>query len=299
MSVVNAMRAVEREIDERIAQLPLWRCAKDVVLRATLDFYRLAHETILIFSAGAIGSCNEEAFENVALQLQRFQAGCFYVLKWALVWCPERSAETLTDEMIQEAQDLGSKYETLVDALKAAKHGVVEIVVDEETREVTVYEGGDLTGSDWRLVDHQRGANLFHSHVSLTEDTDQITKGWTAGAYRRTVRWLGDLARDGQGDTVIFTSPGGDHVPLFSRPTIIRVPEPPAREIGAVLDDLTLGSKKLTESQIYRHTSWLDTPLVAVGTERHGPSDLLIALAGLGREDHMLRLAAMVDTHST
>ena len=295
MPVDDVMRGVEREIDERIEQLPLWRCGRDNVLKAILDFYRLAHETSLMASAWATCNENKEAFEIVALQLQRFQAGCFYVLKWALRWCPERSAETLTDEMIQEAQDLGAKYETLVDALKFANCDQIEILVDEKTQEIMVYEGGDITGADWSLVDHQRGANLFHSHVSLTEDTDQLTKAWTAGVYRRAVKWLGDVASEGRGDTVIFTLPNGDNVPLFSRPTIIKAPEPPDPEIGAVLDDLTLTPQKISGQWFWDHVCWLDTPLAVVGTERLGPSDLLIALAGFGSDDHMLRLAAMVD----
>lgn len=294
MPVNDIIRRVEQDIDQRIEQLPLWRCARGSVVRAALDFYRPAHETRLIFLAWA-ESGNTKAFDIVSLQLQRFQAGCFYVLKWALMWCPERSAETLTDAMVQEAQDLGAKYETLVDDLKFAKYDQIQIVVDEKAREVTVYEGGDVTGGDWCLVDHQRRANLFHSHVSLTVDTDPLTKAWTAGVYRRTVSWLGKLAREGQGDTVMFTLPSGDHVPLFPRPTVINVPEPPDEEIGAVLKDLTLTQDKVSGPRFWDYVSWLDTPLVAVGLERLGPSDLLIALVGFGGDDHMLRLAATVD----
>jgi len=289
------MRRVERDIDEQLEELPLWRCARDDVLRATLDFYRGAHEIVLLAAAYMISQGSQEGYDNVALQLQRFQAGCFYLLKWALAWCPEQSAQTFTDGMIQEAQDLGAKYETLVDALKSAKYDQVEIAMDESARQVTVYEGGDITGADWSLVDYQRSANLFHSHVSLTEDADQLTRAWTAGAYRRTVRWLCDLAREGQGGTATFTLENGDHVPLFSQPTIIRVPKPPDQEIGSVLEDLTLNREKVSEDRFWRYISWLDTPLVDVGTERLGPSDLLLALARFGNDDHMLRLAATAD----
>jgi hypothetical protein len=65
---------------------------------------------MLIASAYALSRGSEEEFYTVNMLLQRFQAGCFYVLKWALKWCPERSALTFTDEMIHEAQDLGSKH---------------------------------------------------------------------------------------------------------------------------------------------------------------------------------------------
>jgi hypothetical protein len=294
MPVNDAMRRVEREIDDRLRELPLWRCAKGSVLKTTLDYYRNYHETIslmMIYTASIGGG--EEAFYNLNLQLQRLQAGVFQILKWALVWCPEHSAETFTDEMIHQVQDLGGKYEALVDALKYAKYDQIEIAVDESARQVTVYEGGDVTGADWNLVDHQRRTNLVHSHVSLTEDADQLTNAWTAGAYRRAIRWLGDLAREGQGDTVMFTLPSGGHVPLFSRPTIIRVPEPQDREIGAVLEDLTLTPEKVAGPRFWAYVYWLDTPLVAVGTERLGPSDLLVALAGLAGDDRAIVVPAL------
>lgn len=295
MPVSEAMRQVEWEIDERLKQLPLWRFARDKVLRATLDLYRDAHEHVEIACVLAFTSGRQEDFLVLNQQLQRFQAGFFQVLKWALTLCSEQSAETFFHQMIYEAQDLGAKYETLVDSLKAAKHGVVEIVVDEGTRQVTVYEGGDITGTDWGLVDRQRNANLFHSHVSLAEDGDQLTKAWTAGVYRRTVSWLGALAMSALSKATIFCMPNGVLVPLPYRSVVVRVPEPPDQQFQAVLDDLTLGSEKLTEPEIWRYVSWLDTPLVVIGTERQGPSDLLIALATIGGEDHMLRLAATAD----
>jgi len=295
MPVSEAMRRVEREIDEHLEQLPLWRCARDGVLKAALDYYRGVYEVILIESSSALANQNQEAFYILAQQLQRFQAGFFQVLKWALTLCPEQSKETFSHEMIHEVQELGSKYETLVDALRLAKHDFFEIVVDEKAQRVTVYEGGDVTGADWGLVEQQRHTNLFHSHVPLTDDADQLTTAWTAGAYRRTVAWLGNLTSDAQTDPVIFSLPSGVLVPLPHRPVIVGVPEPQDLQLRAVLDDLTLNAAKLTGSQLGRHVSWLDTPLVAVGAERLGPSDLLLALAIIGRDDHMLRLAAAVD----
>jgi hypothetical protein len=104
------------------------------------------------------------------------------------------------------------------------------------------------------------------------------------------------LASDAQSETVTLPLPNADSVPLFSRPVIVSVPEPSEREIGSVLDDLTLTTEKLSGDQVWRYISWLDTPLVAIGPERLGPSDLLVALAGIACEDHMLRLATVVDT---
>jgi hypothetical protein len=141
MPVSDEMRRVEREIDERLSQLPLWRSAREDVLKATLDYYRDAHEVILIETSLAITSGSEQDFFILNQQLQRFQAGFFQVLKWALTLCPERSEEIFFHEMIHEAQDLGSKYEALVDSLRLANNDLVEIVVDKNARQVTVYEG--------------------------------------------------------------------------------------------------------------------------------------------------------------
>jgi hypothetical protein len=160
---------------------------------------------------------------------------------------------------------------------------------------VTVYEGGDITGADWSLVERQRRSNLFRSHIPLTEDRDQLTRAWTAATYRRTVSWLSVLTANALTETVMFTQPSGGQIPLFPRPVVVSVPEPPKPQLRAVLDDLTLSATRMAGSELWRHVSWLDTPLVAVGAERLGPSDLLIALAGIGREDHMLRLAAALD----
>jgi hypothetical protein len=209
MPVSDAMRRVEQEIDERLRQLPLWLCPRDAVIKASLDFYRDAHEMILI-AIFAVTSGSDE-FYNLNLQLQRHQAGFFQVLKWALLWCPERSAETFNHEKIHEAQLLGTSYQTLVDSLKLGNYDLVEIAVDEGSRLVTIYEGGDITSADWSLVVHQRRANIFHWHTSLTEDADQLTKAWTAGEYRRTAAWSSKLASDAQSDTVMFRHSGRAH----------------------------------------------------------------------------------------
>ena len=69
MPVSDAIRQVEREIDDRLAKLPLWRCARDNVLKAVLDNYRDAHEAILIATATAMSHANEAEFYNINLQI--------------------------------------------------------------------------------------------------------------------------------------------------------------------------------------------------------------------------------------
>ena len=142
MPVSDAMRRVEQEIDERLRQLPLWLCPRDAVIKASLDFYRDAHEMILI-AIFAVTSGSDE-FYNLNLQLQRHQAGFFQVL--------------------------GTSYQTLVDSLKLGNYDLVEIAVDEGSRLVTIYEGGDITGADWSLVVHQRRT----PNIRAAEGTSRI-----------------------------------------------------------------------------------------------------------------------------
>ena len=279
--------------------MPLWRCAREPVVRAALGYYRNAAEIHMLMIAWAANQEDQERtrlIETVPLVENRIRAGVFYVLKWALTLCPEQSTETFDETLVHSTHEIGAHYETLVDSLKAAKHGLVHIEVDRVARLVTVYEGGDITGEDWALVEHQRRTNPFRAHVPLTEDADQLTAAWTAGDYRHTTAWLRDLAVEAQREqTVMFAPPGLDPVPLFPRPTVVSIPDPPATEMKAVLEDLTLTPEKLSGPGFWRYRSWTDTPVILAGTERLGSSDALIALGGMAGDDHMLRLAALVD----
>src|SRR5207244_11079705 len=89
--------------------------------------------------------------------------------------------------------------------------------------------------------------------------------------------------------------PGRDPVPLFPRPKGVAIPDPTDPRMRAVLDDLTLTPEKLAGRDFWRYHTWLDTPVIVAGAERLCPSDALIALGGMTGDDHMLRLAALVD----
>jgi hypothetical protein len=298
MAVSAEVRKVEREIDERVAALPLWRCARDSVVRAALDYYRSAGEMLMaMISWAAMQEPDERTrlIGTIPLVEGRVKAGVFYVLKWALTLCPERSAEVPDQEMIHSAQEVGAHYEALVDSLKLAEHGLAHIEVDPEARRLTVYEGSDVTGEDWALVDQQQSTNPFRAHVPLTEDADQLTRAWTAGDYRRTAAWLRDLAADAQHETVVFAPEGVAPINLFSRPVVLTVPDPPEPAMKAVLEDLTLTTEKLSGAGFWQYVTWVDTPVIVAGGERLSPSDALIALGGMAGDDHMLRLAALVD----
>lgn len=299
MAVSAEVRKVEDEIDERVCAMPLWRCAREPLIRAALEYYRGVGEVLRLQIAWAAMQEHRETarlIERVPLVENRVKAGVFYVLKWALTLCPGQSTEDFDEMMIHSAQEVGAHYETLVDSLKLANHDLADIEVNRVARLLTVYEGGDMTGEDWALVEHQRRTNPFRAHVPLTEDADQLSAAWTAGDYRRTAAWLRDLAVEAQREqTVMFAPPGVDPVPLFPRPTVVSIPDPPDPEMKAVLEDLTLTPEKLAGQGFWRYGSWIDTPVILAGTERLSPSDALIALGGMAGDDHMLRLAALVD----
>jgi ketosteroid isomerase-like protein len=144
-------------------------------------------------------------------------------------------------------------------------------------------------------LDIELSTNPFRAHARLTEDADQLTTAWTAGDYRRTAVWLGDLAADAHRETVEFAPPGSEPVPLFHRPTVVRIPDPPDPEMKAVLEDLTLTTEKLAGQGFWRYVTWADTPVIVAGGERLSPSNAVIAVRGMAGGDHMLRLAALVD----
>lgn len=295
MAVSDEVRQVEREIDDRIRALPLWRCGRERVVRAALDYYRDASEILMLQLARAQFMADDKIGHRVLLLENRMRAGVLYVLKWALAFCPEQSAEAFDVETIHSTQELGGHYEVLVDALRLAEHGLVDIEVDCEARRFTVYEGGDVTGADWALVDYQQRTNPLKAHVPLTDDRDQLTAAWTAGDYRRTAAWLRALAADVQRETLVFAPPGAAPIDLCPRPVVVAIPNPPEPAMKPVLEDLTLATEKLSGRGFWRYVSWPDTPVIAAGRERLALSGALIALGGMARDDQMLRLAALVD----
>jgi len=157
MHVSDEVRQVEQEIDDEVRTLPLWRCARELAVRGILDYYRQTGEVLLLamsWAARQEPSERAERFERIFLFENRKRAAVFYALKWALTLCPEQSAEACNETLVHTATEVGTNYEALVDALKFASRGLVQIEVDREARSVTVYEGGEMTGDDWAFVEH-------------------------------------------------------------------------------------------------------------------------------------------------
>jgi hypothetical protein len=116
MAVSDEVREVEREIDDGIGILPLWRCGRGRVIRAALDYDR-AFSKVLIFRLAQASLVADGQVMHRALPTEdRVRAGVFYTLKWALKLCPEQWDETFDAAAIHSTKELGGHYEALVDA---------------------------------------------------------------------------------------------------------------------------------------------------------------------------------------
>ncbi len=78
MTVSDAVRALEQQIDTHVTALPLWRFRRASVVRALLEHYRGATE---VAGVGAVFAAQGGDDPLIPLQLhQRWQAGVFWAL---------------------------------------------------------------------------------------------------------------------------------------------------------------------------------------------------------------------------
>ena len=81
MGVSAEVREVETEIDALVRAMPLWRCAREAVIRAALEYHRKAGETLMAMMAfAAMQEPDEQAqlIESTVLVEGRVKAGLFY-----------------------------------------------------------------------------------------------------------------------------------------------------------------------------------------------------------------------------
>jgi len=295
MPVSMQVRRVETEIDHSIAALQVWNTPRETLLRAILEYYR--DEIELVFTRASVGLQLNDAteLESGFGRERDLHAGVLQALKWAMeLSSPYSEGASPNVEVVHEVIDLGWRYEVLVDALKMANHDRVAIAVDNATRTLTVYEGGDRTGVDAQLVAHQHRTLPLHAQVPLIADEDQLTTKWTAGDFRRVIGRLATVATNVESEEVVSTF-GGRETSLFNRPVIFEIADAPEAAEQAVLEDLTLTADKVAGLNKWRLASWMDVPLVAVGLGRLAVSNIVKALAGLVRDDYMLRVAIRSD----
>jgi len=294
MPVSEEVRRAEAEIDEHIQNLKVWRSDRNLILRALLDYYRDAIEVVFSIQGWARETDQPEAAQGAFALEHQLHSGILQAIKWASTLARKGARQRAPNaEALRKVFDKGTTYEVLVDALKMAQHDLVRIACDSLERSLTIYEGGNQTGFDNQLVQHQHNMNPLVLYSRLTQDEDQLTTRWTAGDYRRTIRKLAEQAHGASEETFVSTFHGAEP-PLFSRPVVLEVYAPTDSAEDAVLEDMSFPSPSTPPRALYSWTSWLDSPLVVVDGRRLATSNVLIALLNLG-EMHMLRLAARVD----
>jgi len=297
VSVSDRVREIEREIDVSIRQLPIWRASRAEVLEDLMRTYRDAIELVFLklLQAETLDGPPDD-FGAAFGQENRLRAGALWALKWASEYCPAsgtpatRSPEDLVDVLF-----LGATYEAFVDALKYAQRDLITIKVDEACRTIAFYGGGSATAFDVNIIHHQGITTPMTRHVSLTEDSDQLTSQWTAGDYRRVTKGLADYAAHEENTICVdpaFLAKIGKSEISIPQPTLVWFDRPTNVPDCHVFDDLVLPTDIDGELK-WKLVSFLDTPIVQVDDRFCALSSDLKAIAVT--DDYMLRLAARVD----
>lgn len=294
MAVPEEMRKVERVIDSRIASLPVWTAQREVLLWMILNYYKESMgEVFMRFMHGRLFG-NTDSTRIGLLKEHSLHSGILQALKWAMEFASSDGSGSKPELLdLAELVKLGALYEILVDSLKMGRYDRVAIHVDRDHQVVTVYEGGDLTGADNQLIEHQVDTLPYYSHSSFVDNEDALTSKWTAGDYREVVERLAGMARLMETSQGISTLPGSEAA--IELPAIIEIPDYSDPPKQSVLEDLTLAPEKVAGRGKWLLTALLDVPLVMIGTVRVGVTNVLKTVGGGGRDDHMLRVASRVD----
>lgn len=294
------VRDAEAAIDGAIRALPVWQSTRDATLKAVLDVYRDLLDVVFVemgrqrILAEFLGP--REATPLVPIVMEhRLHTGIFWILKWALAWCPDAGHAPPTPDDITSLVGTGSAYVHLVDALWMHKRDWGRVDVDLASRTLLISEGGDQTGGDRELAEYLHGFLALHRHHSFTDDSDKLTSRWTAGEYRAFGKALIDECSRLCTETVQFsgTDPPLD---LFKRPVILPVPDALVAQHEFLVRDLALTHERLADpGACWRLSSWLDTPLVECGGAYWCASNAVQSVFREYHDDYMLRLAALVD----
>lgn len=290
--VSEEARNAEIDIDARIPQLPIWNGRKTAILKRLMHVWRDALELACIRYGHASMLQKDESFEIATAIEEHAHIGVFWCIKWAFEYArPSSRWKPTTEQLVTLANREGVAYQALVDALKLAKVDEVEVIADPSTRTLTVYEGGNLSGYDHSIVGRDHKSLPFHKQCPLVEDSDQLTKRWTAGEYRAYWRWLRSIAEASETETVLAKAgPSAPPQEMFRRPVVFSVPNPPA-QFTNIQEDLTLTQQKVNcmKWRLY----YPDCPLIQIGSSTFAISSVVRALASV--DDYMLRVAVLLD----
>jgi hypothetical protein len=293
--VSERVRAAESDIDDRIRRLSVWNGRKTAVLRRLMNIWRDGLELAYMRFGHATMFQNSESFEVATALEQHTNIGVFWCLKWAFEYAQTSSRWKPSDEqLVKLAASEAVAYQVLVDALKFATVEGVEIDVDADRRVLTVYEGGNISGYDHQIVARDHKSLLFHKQSAPVEDSDQLTKRWTAGEYREYWRWLRSIAEAAETETILAQAgPLAPRQEMFKRPVVFRVPDPPA-PFWNIQEDLTLTQQKIDCGMKWKLSGYADCPLVQIGSNTYAISSLIKTLASV--DDYMLRVAVLIDS---
>lgn len=289
------VRKAESAIDADIRALKIWKSGCEATAKAILDTYRDIIEVIFLrLHADSLGLAQTNM--QAALMMEHhLHTGVFWLLKWTFAWCPENGNPAPAGEEIEKLIHTGSSYQNFVDALWVNKTGRGRVEVNIPSQSIVIFEGGDQTGRDRDLASYINGFVALNQHNSFTEDGDKLTSSWTAGDYRALGKDLLDECTRVCGETVQFS--GADPpIDLFKRPVVVRIPDSLVCKYEHLIQDLALSLSRLANiANCWRLMSWFDTPLIYIGGVYWCPSNILQTVFGDGQDDHMLRLAALVD----
>lgn len=264
--VGEEVRVVEREIDECIRKMSVWNTKRDFMLRRLVMLWRDAVELAQMLAAHAQMFGVEDGLQRSLAGEHLMVTGLYQTIKWTLEYGADKGNEEIADEtLIPFVMKVAAPYQLLVDALKLGAHGMADFSLDHAEKTLTVYEGGEVSGHDFSIIERDHSTNPFHKQTPLIDDSDQLTKNWTAGQYREYWKWLNSRAEDAEKDTIMGQGgPLAPMVEIMKQPVVLDVPVPPA-SLGHVQQDLTLTSDKAKSSLKWKIDSWHDCPLVCVG----------------------------------
>ncbi len=293
--ISDEVRTVEKEIDIFVEDLPVWKTKRQVLLTKLMEIWRDGLEVLGLKTAHALMFNIPNGVEKGIAQEHQLATGVYQCLKWAMIFAPVDGSESVDDKaLIQVVMKTAAHYQILVDALKMGNYDKVAFTVDEKSKTLTVYEGGNLTGSDNELLHRNHLVTPFRSQTPLVADDDQLTASWTAGQYREYWNWLKELCTGAEKEAI--SAQAGPLAPMqeiMKRPVVIEIPMPPSHLEG-VQRDLTLTNAKVHGPLNWKIDGWHDCPLIEIEGRIFGVSLALKTIEA--SDDYMLRVAVLNDS---
>jgi hypothetical protein len=275
------VRQVESEIDESIRRMDIWKVKRDVLLERLLTFWRDGLELVHMMAAHAVMFQVEDGLRSSVGREHLMLTGVYQAVKWAMEYASDQGGDEVSDEALANL------------ILRVGAHGMAEFVVDQNSKTLSVYEGGNVSGHDAPIVRLDQITTPFRKQSPLVEDSDQLTTRWNAGQYRHYWQWLQALVEKTEKNTIMAQAgPLAPMVDIMKQPVVMEIPLPPT-PLGSVQRDLTLTPEKAKGSLKWKIDSWHDCPLIQVGDRVLGISRNLLTLAGF--DDYMLRVAVLND----